>query len=91
MVLVSTGSIFLAMTSPIYVWIGSALFHFLCFLFFDIEGDSPIIAVGKSTTVDPRYSEIIIREKKKMNKAKDFQMLVSAIFFLLLQFIQIMI
>ena len=54
MVLVSTGSIFLAMTSPIYVWIGSALFHFLCFLFFDIEGDSPIIAVGMSTTVDPR-------------------------------------
>ena len=51
MVLVSTGSFFLAMTSPIFVWIGSALFHFLCFLFFDIEGDSPIIAVGKSRMI----------------------------------------
>ena len=64
MVLVSTGSIFLAMTSPIYVWIGSALFHFLCFLFFDIEGDSPIIAVGKS-----RFIRVFIKTEK-MNMAK---------------------
>ena len=67
MVLVSTGSIFLAMTSPIYVWIGSALFHFLCFLFFDIEGDSPIIAVGKS-----RMIRAFIK-REKMNIANGFQ------------------
>ena len=64
MVLVSTGSLFLAMASPIFVWIGSALFHFLCFLFFDIEGDSPIIAVGKSQIIR------VFIKTEKMNMAK---------------------
>ena len=45
MVFVSTLSIVLAVTSPIYVWGGSAMFHFLCFLFFDIEGEIPAIAI----------------------------------------------
>ena len=42
MAISSTLSIFLALMSPAFVWIGSALFHLICFLFFDIEGNDPI-------------------------------------------------
>jgi hypothetical protein len=45
MFLISTLSLVLALTAPIYIWVGSAIIHFLAFLFCDFEGDSKMAAV----------------------------------------------
>lgn len=45
MIVVSITSIFMALTAPIYIWIGSLIVHLLAFFFYDFETPSLLTAV----------------------------------------------